>query len=228
MTRAGIKIKMAAVIAALACVMMLGAGCSGSGAGQSGDGAGQAPGSAPADEGFDTWAAECTDANGNPTVYSLLELKGWQLETLLQQLGFSFDETEGVWMKEDGSAYVAVIGSDGAMDDDAIADLDKGAAGTPAIYMMGVPGYDSCKEALAAGQTVIEDSVFMDDGSGAALVYGTSMTEHIAMGTPGGGMVMIMLFNDEAAQSGLIDRTLSGSDSTSGMPLDDYWAKLKG
>ena len=57
--------------------------------------------------GFD-FVDECTDKYGNVTLYALTELKGWQLETLLDQQGYRWDESQYGWIRaSDGANYSA-------------------------------------------------------------------------------------------------------------------------
>ena len=72
-------------------------------------------------EKFDSWAEECVDENGNPTVYAIVELKGWQLETLCQEKGLEWNEGSMQWEgekktvcgKETGYTQFKYYGADG-------------------------------------------------------------------------------------------------------------------
>lgn len=94
---------------------------------------------------FDTWGENCTDDRGNVTVEALLELKGWQLQTLLSQRGFTWNDQRTRY--EDGQGRVVLAGfyakggDVNLLPEKWVGQLEKGAAGQPVAYYITLDGY---------------------------------------------------------------------------------------
>lgn len=56
---------------------------------------------------FDTWSDDCVDDHGNVTVSALLGLKGWQLQTLLSQRGFTWNAEYLRYEDGEGRVFLA-------------------------------------------------------------------------------------------------------------------------
>ena len=192
-------------------------------------GGGEAADSSGGGDTYGTWADECTDANGYPTAYAVMELKGWQFETMLQEMDFTFtdDGTNKGWVNPDNTCAVIIGNSSGSFDDEQIAELDKGGVGTPVTYVISATkGYKSAEDALA-GMTpmVVEDTFVVDDTAAACVAYGPSMTEClvVATGSADAGFA-VTTFNQEAIADGLAKNLLSVDGTT----IDSLWINLTG
>ena len=180
---------------------------------------------------FDTWASECTSAGNQPTVYAITELKGWQFETLLQQLGYVWDPSVNTWFRDDGSYYGMVDEVGSPISDLQIAEGDKGGTGTGAAHILIVNGFSSAQDALGQmGQVVTEDVIYSDDNQSAlAVVYGPSMTEYLVMvnQSPDDGKdsYALFVFPEETCNSGLFARYF-GDDA--GSSIAEVWKTITG
>ena len=175
---------------------------------------------------LDTWADECLDANNNPTVYSLLDLKGFQLETLLQQLGWKYSADQSAWLGANGAGLAVLQANGTPLSDTEIGELDKGGVGTPAVYVLIQPGYATVDDALAKTNVVNEDSFVIDDESGMAVVYGPNMNEHFAVISVAENEASWLLFNKEAVEAGAV-QAIIGNDIT-GTSINDIWKSITG
>ena len=167
--------------------------------------------------GYGTWAKECTDKWNTPTVYAIMELKGWQLETMLQEMGYTWNKEDSCWF--DGNTTVAVYDQDfKPLDDQQISKLDKGGTGSPVIYVINTHNYPHCKSAytgLASGVMVSEDSEFTDDFSvGFGVVYGPSMKECLVELVNDEAGVSAIIFNKDALKAGIFDKAAGGTYGT--------------
>ena len=146
---------------------------------------------------------ECTDEHGNITLYALTELKGWQLETLLDQQGYVWDGDECVWVREADGASFAAVKETGAYTQDTYAAMNEKGGAIVAMGLNNVAGYATPQEALSGNaRCVIEDSYFTDDGEGIAVFYGPSMKEYLAIiGKNTENTTLIMVFSQEAPET---------------------------
>ena len=173
---------------------------------------GSASASTSSSAAFDTWAAECTDKWNTPTGYAISELKGWQLETLLQQLGYRWNSSQSGWTDGTTSLYVMDKGTQ-PLDDNEIAALDKGGAGTPALFRVVTANYPAVKSAysgLVSDVMVSEDSEFLDN-MGFGIAYGPSMKRFLVYVTEQSGDIELYLFNEDAVAAGMFDRITGNS-----------------
>ncbi|MBQ9002065.1 MAG: hypothetical protein IJ087_09445, partial [Eggerthellaceae bacterium] len=173
---------------------------------------GSASASASSSAAFDTWAAECTDKWNTPTGYAISELKGWQLETLLQQLGYRWNSSQSAWADGSTSLYVMDKNTQ-PLDDDEIAALDKGGAGTPVLFRIVTANYPAVKSAysgLIGDVMVSEDSEFLDN-MGFGIAYGPSMKRFLVYVTEQGSDIELYLFNEDAVAAGMFDRITGDS-----------------
>ena len=182
-------------------------------------------------EAFDTWAAECTANGDQPTLYALTELKGWQLETMLQKLGYQWYPDVNTWVRESDGTYYGMIGTGSILTDEQIAKGDLGGAGLDAYHVLVVKGFSSARDALnQMGQVVVEDATFTDDGTSAlAVVHGPSMSEYLVMVQPseddGQDYYSFIMFPQETVASGQFS-TFVGSDM--GTTIPEVWQNITG
>ena len=201
----------------------------------SGSGSGFGTPAAPTDytggEAFDTWATECTSTGDQPTLYALTELKGWQMETMLQKLGYQWYPDINSWVRESDGSYYGMVDSQGVLNDVQIAKGDKGGAGLNAYHVLTVKGFKSAREALSQmSQVTLEDAMFSeDDQSAAAVVYGPSMSEYLVIAQPseidGADYYALIMFPQEAIASGLFN-DFAGSNA--GTTIPEVWKTLTG
>lgn len=166
---------------------------------------------------FDTWSDDCVDDHGNVTVSALLGLKGWQLQTLLAQRGFSWNAEHRRYEDGEGRVFLAERyfkdGSDETLGEDEIGELDKGAAGSPVAYYLVAAGYLDGKddESMAllkavsgVGGVSCEDYRYLD-GVLYAIVYNESMNRNFVMAAANDdGTVSIMVCNEDVARTGAL------------------------
>ena len=166
---------------------------------------------------FDTWSDDCVDDHGNVTVSALLGLKGWQLQTLLSQRGFTWNAEYLRYEDGEGRVFLAERyfkdGSDETLGEDQIGELDKGAAGSPVAYYLAVDGYlggedDESMALLKAvsgvGGVSCEDYRYLD-GVLYAIVYNESMNRNFVMAAANDdGTVSIMVCNEDVARTGTL------------------------
>lgn len=177
---------------------------------------------------FDSWAEECTDRYGSATVYAVSELKGWQLETLLQQQEYEWDERNHLWLKSDGSAALAVHDAEGhALSDDAIAELGPGSAQKGVSYRLVTSRYASPKRAfnaLASDVMTCEDSEFTVDGA-VGIVSGPTMRRSLVFASMSDRTVVLTVVSEGAVKEGLFNRI---ADQKLGKSLDATFERLTG
>lgn len=135
-------------------------------------------------EKFDSWAEECTDEDGNPTGYAISELKGWQLETLCQEKGLTWNKEMRQWEGKGGYQLVVYdadkfVGEQHSrLDDDEIAKLDKGSVASGVVYQIQSTKFTECPESyqnFVSKRMVNEDFVNITDTSWIGVAYGPSM-----------------------------------------------------
>lgn len=166
---------------------------------------------------FDTWGENCTDDRGNVTVEALLELKGWQLQTLLSQRGFTWNDQRTRY--EDGQGRVVLAGfyakggDVNLLPEKWVGQLEKGAAGQPVAYYITLDGYldGNTDESMAlmravsgSGGLSCEDYFFYN-GMLYALVYNYTLTRYMVVAAVNDdGTIGVTLFNDEVAKAGVL------------------------
>lgn len=177
---------------------------------------------------YGSWAGECLDENGHPTLYALCELKGWQLETFLQEQGWTWVPDEKAWFLDpsDKGNMLGVVSTDGVLSDEEIAKISAGGAGEPIVYTYSTSGYLSAEDFLHRGvECVTEDSFTADDSAAVAVVYGPSMQRHMALVGWEDGIATINMGNEEALGSGLFEELFDVKDARS---IEEAWRTLTG
>ena len=174
--------------------------------------------------GFD-FVDECTDEHGNITLYALTELKGWQVATLLDQQKYEWNDKEVAWVRPmDGAAFTAYKET-GVYTIDTYNEMNEKGGAIAAVGFNIVAGYPDSQAALKGNaQCVVEDSYFLEDGSGVAIFYGPSMKEYLAIISPySESTTQFMIFSQEAVGSGMADELLGGE---TGGTFQALWQKL--
>ena len=133
--------------------------------------------SSPADS---SWNEACLGIWGDPTLYAIDELKGWQLNQLMDDSGYAWDSSLGCW-GTDNFAF-AVTAPDGTnLDRDAIGSLGPGGIGSQVFFQLHTNDYhtiDLAYQELVADVVSSEGSEFAD-GAGFAVAYGSHMDEYL-------------------------------------------------
>ena len=180
-------------------------------------------------EKFDSWAEECVDENGNPTVYAIVELKGWQLETLCQEKGLEWNEGSMQWEGED-YALVVYDKSHKRMDDQAIAELGKGCDVKDAFYEIQRTDTEDIEEAFSSSLRIVtEDQERVTDGVLYGVGYGPSMKRVFIpvfhRDTVGGCLVQVV--SEPAIESGAYDSFAFADENeksgTYGDTIQEVW-----
>lgn len=157
---------------------------------------------------FASWADEATDRHGDATAYAVAELKGWQLETLLQQQGYAWSERNQMWTKEDGSAAVVVLDKEGkTVSDDDIAELEEGASEATVSYRIVSSGYSNAKrafEGLASNVLDCEDFEIVED-SAVGVLSGPSEKRCLVIVSKSNDVFVATVMSEGAVASGLLE-----------------------
>ena len=173
-----------------------------------------AVGRASGDAALDAWADECLDRRGDVTVYAISELKGGQLNALLQEQDYAWNERNQIWLKEDGSAALVVCDEKGEhLTADEIASLSAGSSEGAVSYRIVTSGYNSFKKAfegLAEKVMTCEDVCYWDDGA-VGVVSGPSAGRSLVLVSKSNDVYAISVFSEEAVAKGLLNKE-SGTD----------------
>ena len=60
------------------------------------------------------FASECLDRRGDVSAFAVCTLDGPQLEALLEQQGYAWNERNQLWAKDDGSSALAALDASGS------------------------------------------------------------------------------------------------------------------
>lgn len=177
------------------------------------DDAGAAEDEALQDEAsFTNWADEAVDRHDDASAYAVAELKGWQLETLLQQQKYAWSERNQMWIKEDGSAAVVVCDAQGeTLSDDDIAKLGEGAAEPGVSYRIVTSEYSSVKRAfkgLVSDVLACDDRELIDDAA-VGVCTGPSGRRCIVIVGESNDAIVATVVGEEAVKAGLLE-TITG------------------
>lgn len=176
--------------------------------------------------GFD-FVDECTDKYGNVTLYALTELKGWQLETLLDQQGYKWNEDQYSWIRASDGASFAAWKETGVYTRETYDQMNEKGGAIVCIGLNIVAGYNSPQEALkGVARCVVEDSYFDSDNGGIAIFYGPSMKEYLAIiNMNDENKVLFMTFSKEAVGTGVFDEVVG---EQVGGTFEDVWKAVTG
>lgn len=169
----------------------------------------------------------CLDRHGDITVFALCEMRGWELETLLQQQGYVWSAQDLTWVKGDGSVALIVRGADQSyLADDQISTLSYGAE-EGVSYRMVTSAYSTPRRAvnaLVANVMTCED-VERTDESAVAVAYGPSMRRVLVFANRSNDVIVLSVFGEEALAAGLLDE-IAGQEL--GSTIDEAFASLAG
>ena len=181
---------------------------------------------APYGQPYDEWPEECIDSYGNPTLYAVLNLEGWQFETMLVHLDCTFEGADVGWRNEAGLKF-GVVGPEGTLDDSDIAQLHKVGTQVPSIYILSVPGYGSARDLLNACNVVVEDSYYLPDGSAIAVVHGLNRVRAFVVVYQSNGQFTYLIATQSAMTSGLFAELID-SKVVEGASITETWELLTG
>ena len=192
-------------------------------------------GSGTSGDRYGSWAAECTDGDGNPTGYAISELKGWQLETLCQEEELTWNPSSKSWDGDDYSLVVYDLNHD-ALDDEEIAELGKGGDQDDIVYQIRSGACANVKEAydrFVSSVMVNEDSD-ASDTMVVGVAYGPSMERFLVMVTYRKAVneATITFIPRKAVEDGGFDKwyaALSGTDmGTYGNSIEEVFERFAG
>jgi hypothetical protein len=198
--------------------------------------AGQSQGEAEATEekpfqdeaSFAQWPDEAIDRHDDASAYAVAELKGWQLETLLQQQQYAWSERNQMWIKEDGSAAVVVLNAQGeTLSDDDIAKLEEGVTEAEVSYRIVTSKYSSVKRAfkgLVRDVLTCEDSEIID-GAAIGVCTGPSGKRCLVIIGESNDTIVATVVGEEAVKAGLLE-TISGKQV--GTTIDSAFEAMTG
>ena len=197
------------------------ASSSASSAAQSGSASSASAGSAAAPSG-----SLYFDAQGNPTLRSLIELNGTDLQELLKSGGFRWYDEIGAWLKSNGAVF-QVVNRNGNV---ARGDIDKlaaGAVGAPVAFVLSAEGYATPQQALTAlAEGVTVEERHESDGAVFAVVRGAAGEKYLVLVTSTGDSEQTLLvYGETAIKEGLFRETI-GIDV--GSSVTDAWGIVAG
>ena len=180
------------------------------------------------DAALDAWADECLDRRGDITVYAISELKGGQLNALMQEQDYAWNERNQIWLKEDGSAAVVACNKDGEhLTADEMAKLSSGSSEAAVSYRIVTSGYNSFKKAfegLAEKVMTCEDVCYAEDGA-VGIVSGPSARRSLVLVSTSNDVYAVSVFSEDAVAEGLLDKATGQS---LGKSVDGAFEKLSG
>lgn len=149
---------------------------------------------------------DCTDDMGNITFYALTELKGWQVATLLDQEGYSWNEDDLRWFRARDGAACASYKETGWYTIDTYNEMNEKGGCVAAMGFLQIGGYDTMEDALkGVCKCSIVDSYF-DSNGGIAVFYGPSMKEYLCVMAPCDDLtIQCMIASQEAVGTGMLD-----------------------
>ena len=176
----------------------------------------------------DVFDDACTDRYGDPTIYALSVLKGSQLATLLQGQSFAWSTRELLWMKEDGSAVLAVrgVGGENLTEEQALK-LGPGTKTKKASYRLVTSHYSSLERAFKAvtgSAMTCEDSTFTDT-AGVAVVNSPSGARVLVLMNVNEGVFVFSVFGEPAIKAGALEEVTGMSLGNS---IDEAFLALAG
>ena len=176
-------------------------------------------------EGFD-FVSDCIDEHGNVTLYALTELKGWQLETLLDQQGYAWDDDKYTWLRPEDGASFSAYKQTGFYTQETYNEMNEKGGAIVAMGFQVVAGYKDPQAALSGNaKCVIEDSYF-NGTDGIAIFYGPSMKEYLAIISANSeSTAQFIIFSQEAVASGLADEALG---TQVGGSFQEVWKNATG
>lgn len=166
------------------------------------------------------------DEMGNPTLYSLIELSGSDVQALLKANGFGWYDEITAWLKNNGAVF-QVVNRNGNV---ARGDIDKlgiGASGAPVAYVLSVEGYASPQQALTTlANGVVVDARHESNGASFAVIHGTSGEKYLVLVTgTGDNEQTVLVYGEAAIKDGLFRDTI-GIDV--GSSVTDAWGIVAG
>lgn len=177
---------------------------------------------------FAQWPDEAIDRHGDASAYAVAELKGWQLETLLQQQQYAWSERNQMWIKEDGSAAVVVQNARGeTLSDDDIAKLEEGVSEAEVSYRIVTSKYSNVKRAfkgLASAVLTCDDSEIID-GAAIGVCTGPSGKRCLVIVGESNDTIVATVVGEEAVKSGLLE-TIAGKQV--GTSIDSAFEAMTG
>lgn len=182
-------------------------------------------GSGGSSSGFD-FVDDCIDEHGNITLYALTDLKGWQLQTLLDQQGYEWNGKTCAWVRpEDGASFFAYKETGVFTESDYAAANEAGGA-IVAVGSNIVAGYKDAEAAYRSNVKCVTVDSYFANGEGLVIFYGPSMKEYLAFVTPYTESTMqILIFSQEAVGSGMLDE-ISGQQY--GGSFKEVWKTVTG
>jgi len=180
------------------------------------------------DAALGAWADECLDRRGDVTVYAISELKGGQLNALLQEQDYSWNERNQMWVKEDGSAAVVALDEKGEhLTADEMAALAQGSAEQKVSYRIVTSGYNSVKkvfDGLAGKVMTCEDVCYVEDGA-VGIVSAASARRSLVLVAKSNNVYTVTIMGEDAVAQGLLDNAAGKNVGTS---IDEAFATLAG
>ena len=182
--------------------------------------------SSTASPAVDYSASRYHDAEYNPTLFSIVELTGAEMQDLLDSYNFQWDDDYTGWVAADGSLYGATD-IEGALGKSALAAFPKGAAGQPVVLVLTVEGYDTPTEAFnGLTKDIVTEDMCGDDDVFFGIVYGSPMVRYlVAVTETDDGEQTFLLFTEESISSGLFEDIIGVN---AGSTMDAVWQTITG
>lgn len=176
----------------------------------------------------DTWDEAHIDRLGaSITVQAVCELRGWQLKTLLEHLGYAFDTSQGAYVGVGVNSY-RVMGETTLLSEEELSALDRGMRGEALVAVISVGGYVDAADVLdGVCKATVVDRIDSEDGQALAAVVEDSRGEQrlmtISPNETGDGDDVLVVGADAIA-SGLY-QSLTEVEGTT---LGEVWQAIAG
>lgn len=178
-------------------------------------------------------AADLVDVNGNLSLYGLLEQSGSAVADTLEANGYTWDDERLWWISSDGNNLFYVMGdADREYTGAEVAALKAGGAGESLHfdYVLNAADYGSLKNAvntIAGSDVTVVNSYFPADEVGIAVVRDSANRDYTIMATKDENYdaYRVLVFNPEAASSGLLIEWLGAGEGTTAA---EVWESITG
>lgn len=176
------------------------------------------------------FARECTDGRGEPTCFATMDLAGKDLAVLLEQQGYNWSERERMWVKENGSAALAVFDAKAELvDSEGVKALGRGFKESGDCYKIISSGYRSANKAYYELATVVMDEVDSEvtDTSAIGVLANKEKKDErcLVFVTQTNDVYVAYAFSESAVKEGLFDK-VAGKEA--GKSLEDVFKSVAG
>jgi len=174
---------------------------------------------------------ELVDAEGNPTLYSVLELNGADLVSAIENEGFAWEDERKWWLSSDGNdAFYVSSNNQYEFLRPEIVDLDVNGGSDSCVYVIVVDDrdYRNGKDAFNKLCNIeVVDVEWFEDDLGIAVVKSPSGTVNLVLIDVNEdiGLYVLDVFNERAVSSGLFEEFVGEGF---GRSIEEIWNNVAG